>query len=735
MLMLCVRWTPVAGAATDAEKLTAIQKGLGYLYKGQHDAGNWGSEGYEQAATGAAVFALLSQEDKWAGNAALYSTAVDRGTAFLVKTASTIEVSTRLDGVNICPGRAGVCNGVYWYGNANAAFTTGLVAPAIAAYGARAGVNTVATTSGPLAGLTWGQIAQGITNAFAASQSTNGERNRAGGWSSFIPGNGDSDLSGTYWAVLSFLNNETLGAVTPDAVKSDLRVWLATVQDASGAACHQAGVEPCNHAATGSWLLAARFSGYELADPHVQSALFFLNTNRSMTAKEATRSNFGNPQDMWSVYAGLQTTIGLNASTYISNFFTGCGETASDLPGLPSGKIPCNWSEDYSHWAVANQKEDGGWGGASDSAAIIAAAFYLNIVGATPVPPKAVQMSDISTLKLPEPSSQIRPLAAAAGTSSAPAARSAQEVQSANILLRLRQRNRKGVTAIAVNGDGSAIASASASKRIVIWDATTGLQRLLLPASPSLPTGLAFAPAGGTLSSVGRDSLVRVWDSANGRELAKLSAHESAIRTIAASPDGVLLASAGEETRIMLWSLTNRKLSKILFGSRDFVNVLSFSPDSRLLASASEDSRILIFDVTTGKSLFTLRGHSGPLDALAFSPDGKVLASGGQDTEIRLWDSARGQQIRVLRGHSGPVRAIAFSPDGRFIATGGEDSRIRLWNAATGALDRTFISLTGPVNVLTFDPKGRFLVSAGDDGEVTLWNAAAGSKLRTILAP
>ena len=86
---------------------------------------------------------------------------------------------------------------------------------------------------------------------------------------------------------------------------------------------------------------------------------------------------------------------------------------------------------------------------------------------------------------------------------------------------------RKGVMALAVNGDGSAFAGASTDKRIRVWSATTGQQRLTLQGSLGLPTGLAFSPGGSTLSSVGKDSLLRVWDTVGGTALTKLPGHEA----------------------------------------------------------------------------------------------------------------------------------------------------------------------------------------------------------------
>ena len=575
--------------------------------------------------------------------------------------------------------------------------------------------------------MTWNEIGQAITNALAASQITSGNGNTEGGWGSLIPGSGDSDNSSTQWAVISFLYDETLGAITPEATKDELRIRLRRLQKASGAACSQPGAESCSQADTGAWLLASKFAGYDATNLQLQAALAFLNTEWQSTA-DASHGILGHPYAMWAVYQGLAATIGLSDSTHILNLPANCGATS---------RVPCTWSEHYNQWLFDNQKTNGSWSG-SDLPDLLATAFSINILGSVQIPMKADLLLGSNTLQRSGTTLQVQsltPFVSVGPTSSAMSSSASAQIGPPAASKKSRKRVRKGVTALAVSGDGSALASAGSDKRILIWNPITGIQRLALQGSLGLPTDLAFTRGGSTLSSVGRDSIVRLWDGASGRELAEFAGHEHAINAVAASPNGALLASAGEETRIMLWDQTTGKLTKILFGPKDFVNTLSFSPDSQLLATAGEDARVLVFDVTTSKVVFTLLGHSGPIDTVAFSPNGAVLASAGQDTVIHLWDTVKGQQRQALSGHSAPIRTIAFSPDGRLMASAGEDTQIRLWNVATGAPDKILAGSTGAINAVAFIPGGVFLASATEAGDITLWNVVTGARLLTFRVP
>jgi hypothetical protein len=380
---------PAATAATQAAINTAIDKGLGHLSATQQAGGYWNYGGYEPAATGAAAYAMLTQKAQWGANATTYQAQVDKAMAYLLANATKQTVSTRNDGVNICGG--GTCDAVYWNAASNEdTYTTGLIAPAIALY-AKSNPSAVATTTGPLAGLTWSQIGQGINNAFAASQSTvNQGANLRGGWRYMLGGpTYDSDMSTTQWASIAMTYNGTLGAATPAVLKTDLANFLSFTQSAAtGAGCYQGAASGlCDHSDTGGLLLSLSFLGKSSADPSVQKAIGFLNSNWAQPPSSDWYGNFGHPYAMWSVYKGLETTIGLADKTSISLAAGACGT-------LDAG-TDCNWWQDYNDWLVANQAANGGWGGYSYWTDTLSTSFYLPILGGAEIP---------TTNPIPEPS-------------------------------------------------------------------------------------------------------------------------------------------------------------------------------------------------------------------------------------------------------------------------------------------------------------------------------------------
>ncbi|MFO1028684.1 MAG: PEP-CTERM sorting domain-containing protein [Acetobacteraceae bacterium] len=356
------------------------------LYAQQGAAGNWPDTTfgiYTDAATAATVSAFLSQKSFWGANAASYQSAVDKGMSYLLGQASTETVGVRTDGKNPCG--SGTCTGISWYGSGEATYTTGLVATAIGQYAA-SNPTAVATATGPLAGKTWRDIAQGITNEFAGSQATQNNQvysGARGGWRYFPSqaSSGDADGSTTQWAVISMLYDQSLGASTPQFVKDELKnYWLPTIQSPSGAGCYTPGYL-CEHSDTGSLLIGHAFVGNGSNTPAVKAALEWLNQHWPESANSLWYGNFGQPYAMWALFKGLELEIGLTDTTTITNLLNAsCG---GDLVA----PTVCNWWQDFNEWLVTHQNADGSWTGYEYWTGVLATAFDVSILAGTVLPP------------------------------------------------------------------------------------------------------------------------------------------------------------------------------------------------------------------------------------------------------------------------------------------------------------------------------------------------------------
>jgi hypothetical protein len=382
-----------AFASTEAEKEAAIAQGLAWLASTQNANGSWCASGYCAADTAAALLAFTEQKYKPSGwGAADYSGTVSSALTYILKDAATVTIpNNRGDGNNANISGSGV--GYVWGGN-EATYVTGLVLPALSRV--TAGINgitpgTVIAGTGNAAvdGRTYAQVIQDTVATFANGQ-TRADNAVApgyrGGWR-YTPGDGQSDGSTAQWPAIGMTFAKAVpGVVVPNFVKSELKFWMDYIQNpATGAAGYDSPFSLPNESKTGGLLVQMAFTGYPgtSAGPGDVSdragALAFLNQSW-LNPPNAWDGNLGHPYAMWSVYKGLEATIGLTG-TEISNFFyTG----AAQIKDAPTDIW--NWWEDYSQYLVTSQGGDGRWAGYYYWPDTLATAWNINILNATVIP-------------------------------------------------------------------------------------------------------------------------------------------------------------------------------------------------------------------------------------------------------------------------------------------------------------------------------------------------------------
>ena len=249
-------------------------------------------------------------------------------------------------------------------------------------------------TTGPLAGRTDGtgpggawthkDVVQNTVDYFAYGQADPGN-SAQGGWR-YYADYGQADNSTAQWPVIGMLFAQKMGVTAPSFVASELENWIDYIQHypGDGGSDYDTGhAWGSNMSRTGALLIEMAYAGYPTGDATEQAryaaALGYINGQWNTGPSATWNGNFGHPYAMWSVYKGLDSTIGTDDTTTIT-------------PRLQGGAVidagdTWNWWEDYCEYLVSTQNSSGYWGGYSNWNAYLATPWNINILAATQVPP------------------------------------------------------------------------------------------------------------------------------------------------------------------------------------------------------------------------------------------------------------------------------------------------------------------------------------------------------------
>lgn len=224
----------MASSATKEEIEQSIIDGIAWLAAQQNGDGSWGNYySYQIATTGLAVIKLEDRAFELGFDSPFdpeyaYSTEVIAGLNFLFRNAQTIGIGVQPAGN---PDTNGNNMGVYFPRNYYT-YETGIALMAIA--GSRSPSSVVTATGYPVDGWTYGAVVQDMVDYLAFGQ-TDAPYPDQGGWGYRHNQVGGTDNSNSGYAVLGldFAESPTFGfnANVPAFVKSELNIWINTIQD------------------------------------------------------------------------------------------------------------------------------------------------------------------------------------------------------------------------------------------------------------------------------------------------------------------------------------------------------------------------------------------------------------------------------------------------------------------------------------------------------------------------
>jgi WD40 repeat protein len=106
---------------------------------------------------------------------------------------------------------------------------------------------------------------------------------------------------------------------------------------------------------------------------------------------------------------------------------------------------------------------------------------------------------------------------------------------------------------VAFAPDGATLAAADRAGHVLIYDAASGVRRVILPVGVGELNALVFAPDGSFLAVAGRSGTIHIVDPLTGDVWPGLEVSSTQVNGLAFSPDGSILASCSHDGAVRLW--------------------------------------------------------------------------------------------------------------------------------------------------------------------------------------
>ncbi len=290
---------------------------------------------------------------------------------------------------------------------------------------------------------------------------------------------------------------------------------------------------------------------------------------------------------------------------------------------------------------------------------------------------------------------------------------------------------------IAPSGD---IAVADQVGRIILYDATTGTQRLVVRAEGPAISEVAFLPGGRLLLVQLTNGHIQLVDPNAGPSLGSTIAtwQKATVVQFSIRSDGDELAISCSDGTVRFLTIPNLTEIRQFSPPDDAGARVVYSPDGTLIAMGGASRRTRLRLASTGELVGELLAPTGNVQGLAFTPDGKRLIVTGW-WHVHVWDVATRTLVESFSGARSSAIEVAISPGGD-IAWINYAISIRAFDLNSGGgvtrieapASRTLAVFTSTGELLSGEPDGSINILDGKTGAITNTLGKGSRRVRAI---
>lgn len=219
--------------------------------------------------------------------------------------------------------------------------------------------------------------------------------------------------------------------------------------------------------------------------------------------------------------------------------------------------------------------------------------------------------------------------------------------------LRMPEPEADAVNVLAVTPDGSKIVSGSNDKTLIVWDARTGRELLILAGHRGAITTLAITTDGKRVISGSTDNTLKVWSLETGAELFTLAGHDHPVESVVCArgtDGGQTIVSSASDGTMKIWGLEAESLRGGHVGHDQAVDFICVSQDGRYAYTAAANSNLKVWDLNSFEYVKSIPTPQ-VIRHLNVTADKRRVISSADGNRFKIWDLETGVELQTLDGN------------------------------------------------------------------------------------